>query len=149
MSTLVQNNSGRNVFVDLDGYDRIRAHSPDHINRKVEREIEECIRAENAKDPAGLSEHLRKLDQEWDVDRATMLWFSFVGTAILYLGVKKNPKWLTLFGIFFPFLAHHAANGWCPPVSVLRRLGFRSSREIDAERYALKTMRGDFVRRSA
>lgn len=149
MSTLIQNNSGKNVFVDLDGYDRIRARSPDHINRKVEQEIEECVRSENAADPAALSEHIRKLDHEWDVDRATMLLFALMSAATLYLGIKRNPRWLTLFGIQLPFLANHAANGWCPPVSIFRRLGFRSSREIDAERYALKTMRGDFVRKAA
>lgn len=42
------------------------------------------------------------------------------------------------------FLFQHAVQGWCPPVSLLRRLGFRTSSEIDAERYALKALRGDF-----
>src|SRR5438874_9255842 len=32
----------------------------------------------------------------------------------------------------------------CPPVPVLRRKGVRTRREIDAERYALKALRGDF-----
>ncbi len=31
-----------------------------------------------------------------------------------------------------------AVRGWCPPVSVLRRLGFRSDKEIAAERVALE-----------
>jgi hypothetical protein len=38
----------------------------------------------------------------------------------------------------------HAVQGWCPPVPVLRRLGFRTASEIDHERYALKALRGDF-----
>jgi hypothetical protein len=42
------------------------------------------------------------------------------------------------------FLFQHALQGWCPPVPVLRRLGFRTMREIDTERYALKAIRGDF-----
>ncbi len=36
------------------------------------------------------------------------------------------------------FHAHYA------PVPVLRRLGFRTTYEIDRERYALKALRGDF-----
>jgi len=42
------------------------------------------------------------------------------------------------------FLFQHAVQGWCPPVPVLRRLGFRTSYEIEEERQALKALRGDF-----
>lgn len=42
------------------------------------------------------------------------------------------------------FLAQQALQGWCPPVPVFRRLGFRTRREIDAEKDALKALRGDF-----
>ncbi len=34
--------------------------------------------------------------------------------------------------------------GWCPPVPILRRLGFRTSFEIEQERQALKLIRGDY-----
>ena len=42
------------------------------------------------------------------------------------------------------FLFQHAIQGWCPPVPILRRLGFRTSYEIEEERVALKVLRGDF-----
>jgi hypothetical protein len=42
------------------------------------------------------------------------------------------------------FLLQHAIQGWCPPVPILRRLGFRTADEINRERYALKALRGDF-----
>ena len=42
------------------------------------------------------------------------------------------------------FLLQHAIQGWCPPVPVFRRLGVRTSFEIEQERYALKSLRGDF-----
>jgi len=42
------------------------------------------------------------------------------------------------------FLLQHAIQGWCPPVPILRRLGFRTADEINRERYALKVLRGDF-----
>jgi hypothetical protein len=44
----------------------------------------------------------------------------------------------------FAFFAQHALQGWCPPVPVMRRLGVRTAREIERERYALKALRGDF-----
>jgi hypothetical protein len=37
-----------------------------------------------------------------------------------------------------------AVQGWCPPVSLFRRLGFRTQREIDEERFALKALLGHF-----
>jgi hypothetical protein len=49
-----------------------------------------------------------------------------------------------LSGAVLGFLLQHATQGWCPPVSVLRRRGVRTRREIEAERYALKALRGDF-----
>ena len=42
------------------------------------------------------------------------------------------------------FLLQQALQGWCPPVSVLRKLGLRTQREIDEERFALEALRGDF-----
>jgi hypothetical protein len=44
------------------------------------------------------------------------------------------------------FLFQHAVQGWCPPVPILRRLGFRTVTEIEQERHALKALRGDFAR---
>jgi hypothetical protein len=42
------------------------------------------------------------------------------------------------------FLLQHAIQGWCPPLPLLRRLGIRNQREIEAERIALKILRDDF-----
>src|SRR5436190_144953 len=42
------------------------------------------------------------------------------------------------------FLLQHALQGWCPPMATFRRLGVRTSYEIDYERYALKVLRRDF-----
>lgn len=42
------------------------------------------------------------------------------------------------------FLLQHSVQGWCPPISLFRRLGVRTATEIDEERYALRALRGDF-----
>lgn len=42
------------------------------------------------------------------------------------------------------FLLQHAVQGWCPPLPIFRRYGVPTQTEIDYERYALKTLRGDF-----
>ena len=55
-----------------------------------------------------------------------------------------NRKFFVLPALVAGFLLQHALQGWCPPVPLLRRLGFRTTAEIDYERYALKALRGDF-----
>ena len=62
----------------------------------------------------------------------------------LLLGITRNKRWLIVPSIVLPFLFQHAVQGWCPPIPVLRRLGVRTRKEIDREKYALKTLRGDF-----
>lgn len=41
-------------------------------------------------------------------------------------------------------MVQHGLLGWCPPLPVLRRLGVRTSRKVSDERFALKSLRGDF-----
>jgi hypothetical protein len=62
----------------------------------------------------------------------------------LTLGVTINNRWFFLPAIVARFLLQHAVQGWCPPVPVLRRLGFRTQDEIETERNILKARRGDF-----
>jgi hypothetical protein len=57
---------------------------------------------------------------------------------------RCNRRWLAIPIIVGAFLFQHAIQGWCPPIPVLRRMGFRTAREIEIERVALKTLRGDF-----
>jgi hypothetical protein len=60
------------------------------------------------------------------------------------LGLTKSKKWLILPIIASTFLFQYAIQGWCPPVYLLRRFGFRTRQEINLEIYALKVLRGDF-----
>jgi hypothetical protein len=66
---------------------------------------------------------------------------AFVGTA---LGFFVHSYWLALPALVTAFLFQHALQGWCPPVPILRRLGFRTCYEIERERQVLKSVRGDF-----
>jgi hypothetical protein len=38
------------------------------------------------------------------------------------------------------FYLQHTLQGWCPPLPLLRRLGFRTPREIGDERSALRAV---------
>ena len=124
-----------------------RNRVPDHTDEAVNRRI----RAGMARSVHYYGQHrdeiprrLRELDEEWDIERAIQMnaaALAFVGTA---LGATRGRGWLLLPAMVTGFLFQHAVQGWCPPIPILRRLGFRTSYEIEEERAALKALRGDF-----
>ncbi|HYD16109.1 MAG TPA: hypothetical protein VEA77_06890 [Hyphomicrobium sp.] len=96
--------------------------------------------------PAEITRRLRELDEEWDIERAieaNASSLAFLGTA---LGFFIHPYWLALPALVTAFLFQHAIQGWCPPVPILRRMGFRTANEIERERQALKAVRGDYAK---
>lgn len=124
---------------------RVPAHTVDHVNERIQREIDRKVR-QLASAPARIPQRLRELDAEWDIERAieaNAAVIAFIGVA---LGFFVHPYWLALPAFVSAFLFQHAVQGWCPPIPVLRRLGFRTADEIGKERTALKGVRGDFAR---
>ena len=88
---------------------------------------------------------LSELDAEWDIERAIEANASALAFVGILLGFFVHPYWLALPALIAVFLFQHAIQGWCPPVPVLRRLGFRTVYEIEQERHALKALRGDYA----
>jgi hypothetical protein len=122
---------------------RVPDNTSADVNRQIQAETEDRVR-KAALAPGILDQRMRDLDREWDIERAIEMNASalaFVGTV---LGYFAHPYWLALPALVTAFLFQHALQGWCPPVPVLRRLGFRTSYEIEQERQALKALRGDY-----
>jgi Protein of unknown function (DUF2892) len=94
--------------------------------------------------PFAIQRRLRQLDREWDVERVLETNASLFALAGVILGAHLDRRWLWLPALVTGFLLQHAVQGWCPPIPVLRRMGIRTSREIEIERVALKVIRGDF-----
>ena len=86
---------------------------------------------------------LAELDREWDIERILEANASTLAFGVL-LGSTVDRRWLALPALVTAFLFQHAVQGWCPPLPVLRRMGFRTADEINQERFALKALRGDF-----
>jgi hypothetical protein len=124
--------------------DRVRAHSPQPLNRKVDRESQTCVEELASADPVALTQHIATLDREWDVERYLQTNAGIVSLTGIILGATVNPRFLVLPGLVFTFFFQHAVQGWCPPLPVFRRMGVRTRREINREKYALKALRGDF-----
>lgn len=83
-------------------------------------------------------------DREWDTDRAVELEAAITGLAGLALGAAVRSGFLLMPAVVGAAVVTHAVTGWHPLLPLLRRLGLRTSREIERERYALKALRGDF-----
>lgn len=128
----------------MDTADRVREHTDQEVNQRVDSRMAERIREYAQADPAALSARMAELDREWDVERLLETNASMLAFTGLALGVLRDRRWLLLPSIVLPFLFQHAIQGWCPPLPVLRRMGFRTREEIDREKYALKMLRGDF-----
>ncbi len=122
---------------------RVPAHSPDEANDRIHREILASLdyfAAHKGEIPV----RLRELDKEWDIERAIEANASVLALTGIALAAGHDRRWLVLPGLVAGFLLQHAIQGWCPPVPVLRKLGFRTSYEIEEERRGLKAIRGDF-----
>jgi hypothetical protein len=121
---------------------RAQEHTPEEINRQIRRDLQARV-LYFAQRPEEIDRRLDELDREWDIERlleANAGLFSLMG---LTFGVIRS-RWYILSAAAAAFLVQHAVQGWCPPASLLRRLGVRTTREIHHERYALKALRGDF-----
>ncbi len=123
--------------------DRVPLHTDDRINARIRQDMVRRVHALEG-NTTGIADRLIELEHEWDVERAieaNASTLAFIGVA---LGFFHHPYWLALPALVMAFLFQHALQGWCPPIPVLRRLGFRTANEIDVERNALKALRGDY-----
>ncbi len=133
-----------NNYSELIRGDRVRANTPPEINQAIDTEIAATVRFYAGKTDYEITKRIKELDLEWDIERyleANAAIFTFIGAA---LGLKKNQNWFVLPLIVSIFLLQHAVQGWCPPLSIFRRLGIRTRHEIEVEKYAMKALRGDF-----
>lgn len=126
-----------------DTSERVPSHTPASANREIERSIERSVR-EHAYHPERIDRRLEELDREWDIERTLEANAAILALSGVVLAATVDRRWMALPAVVTAFLLQHAVQGWCPPLPVLRKLGFRTTREIDTERFALKAVRGDF-----
>lgn len=128
----------------MESPDRVRAHTPAKINARIDSKTHSRVQNYSYRGSGAITQRINRLEREWDIER----WLEANAPALaltgLVLGITRSKRWLALPGIVLPFLLQHAVQGWCPPLALFRRLGIRTRREIERERYALKALRGDF-----
>jgi hypothetical protein len=113
----------------------------ERLDRETVRRLDELRGA----DRGSLDLRLRELDREWDTERALELaagGLILTGAALARWHSRRG--WM-LSATVSVSLINHAVTGWCSALLVTRRMGLRSRRELEAERYAIKVLRGDLT----
>lgn len=123
---------------------RVPEHTSESVNEQVRRRTRANVERYAAAGPAAIERRLAELDHEWDIERTLQTNFAAVALLGVALGEMVDRRWHLFSAVASCFMVQHALQGWCPPVPVFRRLGFRTAKEIDEERCALKARRGDF-----
>ena len=129
----------------FDKRDNTRNASSDSLNEKIDKTTKQSIMELSPDFKSDeVARRIEELEKEWDMDRTLMANASTLSLTGVVLGSTVNKNWYVLPGVVVSFLLWHAIQGWCPPLPIFRKLGYRSRKEIDIEKNALKALRGDF-----
>ena len=131
-------------FNSQDREDRVRRNTATHVKEKLDSQTHANVQYHSNQGPEDISKRIDALEKEWSIDRALMTGAGVNVLIGLLLGRTVNRAWYIFPAVVGGFLIQHTLQGWCPPLPVFRRLGFRTSKEIAREKYALKAIRGDF-----
>lgn len=123
---------------------RVQEQSSEKANRRIARRTEERLVAVAGGTPGAIERRLLELDREWDIERMLEANAATVVIFTAAMAIAEDRRWGLVTFAVGAFLLQHAVQGWCPPLPVLRRLGFRTAGEIHEERLALRILRGDF-----
>lgn len=124
--------------------ERVPLNTAQEDNERIWQQTDQNVFRIARQGRAAIDRRLQELEEEWDIER---LLETNAATAMLVgvtLGTAVDKRFFALPALVAGFLLQHAVQGWCPPVPLFRRWGFRTQSEIDEERYALKVLRGDF-----
>ena len=123
---------------------RVNLATDEEINERIRREMTSRVRQLAVQGRGAIDRRLKELDHEWDIERTLEANAATIGLTSLLLGATVDRRFALLSAVVSGFLLQHALQGWCPPLPVFRRMGVRTTKEINEERMALKAIRGDF-----
>jgi len=129
---------------EQDIQDRVRNNTAEEDNAAIDQKTLLNIEFYGSLSHRDISLRLEELRNEWDIEKLLEVNAASLSLLGLVMGKLVNRSWFILPGIVASFLLQHGIQGWCPPVTLFRKLGFRTRQEISEEVYALKVLRGDF-----
>lgn len=128
----------------MESAQRVRKSTTEKRNEIIDRIAVENIKQYQYKPDKMIRDRLNLLDKEKDIEQILELNMSILAMTGIVLTAFVNRKWLLLPAVVTAFFMQHAIQGWCPPLPIFRALKYRTRREIENERTALKALRGDF-----
>lgn len=129
--------------------DRIRENTPPEIMSRIDQATIKRVWDYARKTPAEITRRIQELDREWDLERVLEAVAGGAALAGVALSGVRSRVWLLLPAAVLASLLQHALTRRCTAVNLVRALGVRTRREIDAEKYALRMLRGDFEKLQA
>jgi len=116
---------------------RVTEHTAEHVNQQIRERTQRSVEY-HRQHPQLVPRRLRELDVEWDIERTLEANAATLIVTGSVLGLTLSRRFLGIPLVVGGFLLQHALQGWCPPLPVFRRLGLRTTEEIQEERSALK-----------
>lgn len=123
--------------------EQVNQYTPPEVNQKIIEKTNQNVARAATLNRAELDNRQRQLRHEWDLQRALEAKASVLVVIGSVLSLFKARCFALLPLIAGVFLLQHALQGWCPPLTLIRRLGLRTSDEIARERAALGLINGD------
>ncbi len=80
-----------------------------------------------------ISERIKELDKEWDIEKTLDLSMSALALFGITSSLLFNRYSIILPILLLLFFIWHAFQGWCPPIPLLRHFKIRTRPEIDRE----------------
>jgi len=123
---------------------RVELHTKQSVNEKIDNKTVNNIKRYKNAPKEELTERLHQLNREWDTERVLETNASIIVLISSILALTLSIYWVILIIVVSFFLLVHAVIGWCPPLPLIRRMGYRTPEEISDEKTVIKYMRGDF-----
>ena len=124
--------------------DNVRRHTSARLNHRIDQAMMKRVWEYAKKSREEISARIAELEREWDVERVLETAAGTLSLGGVLLGVTRGRGWLLLpAGVLASMLQHSLTRKSCA-VQLIRAAGVRTRREIEAEKYALRMLRGDF-----
>lgn len=127
-----------------DKSDRVRENTAQYVNEQLDERAADRVRGFARSSREEITARIKELEKEWSIERLIQSEAPVMALGGLGLGAAVSRKFLVLPAFVFGMVALHGIQGWYPMIPLFRRMGFRSRTEIDREKFAMKTLRGDF-----
>src|SRR5687767_10314406 len=101
--------------------ENVRKVTSEEKNAIIDQLILSNIRKYSGKSAEEISQRIRALDKEWDIERALDLSMSALALFGITSSLLLNPYSIILPILLLLFFIWHAFQGWCPPIPLLRR----------------------------